>query len=258
MKLLAIGAAIALAAGTASADVIKLPGDRTVTVEGFQVETQNATGVKTLILNMTPNFDPEPDGEVPADDYARVHELLCNAMARSNAKLIEKDGITRFRAKWKWTPEQKPENKAAGITITRSHQSDFELDDAMVCTPVPNEVRPQDIAITTPTGLPVRLRYIETSRKTGNLDLNYEIEAPLEETDDALLSNASKELCILHADGVLAHRAKYYKQLDYQMVSIAFTQEEPSARTRGFLYQVENGACATGLSPELVKAIRGE
>ncbi|MEL7154466.1 MAG: hypothetical protein AAFN51_11880, partial [Pseudomonadota bacterium] len=85
-----------------------------------------------------------------------------------------------------------------------------------------------------------------------------EIDTPLEETDDALLDNASKELCILHADGVLAHRAKYYKQLDYPMVAITFTQMTPSNRTRGFLYQVQDGTCQTGLSPELVQMIRGK
>ena len=258
MRRFAFVAAIVLAALPAYGDVINLPGDRSATAKGFQIETQNATSVKTLVLNMVPNFDPEPDGVLPSDDFARVHEGICNAMARANASLIAERGISRFRAKWKWTPEQKPEDKAAGITVSRSHQSDFELDDNLVCFPVPNEVRLDAVRLKTPTGLNVRLRYIETSRKTGNLDLIYEIETPLEETDDALLSNASKELCILHADGVLAHRAKYYKQLDYQMVSIAFTQEEPSARTRGFLYQVENGACATGLSPELVKTIRRE
>lgn len=251
-----LAALLSLFATQLLADTINLPGNRSVTAAGFQIETQNATGVKTLILNMIPNFDPEPDGEVPADDYARVHKLLCDLMTDANAALIAERGVTRFRARWKWTPEQTAENRAAGITVSRSHQSDFELDDALNCTPVPNEVRPQDVSITTPIGLSAHLRYIETNPKTGNLDLVYALDVPLDGVADDLLKNGSIELCILHADGVLAHRAKYYEQLDYQMVAIVFAQEEPRAVSRGFLYQVKDSACDTGLSPALVEHIR--
>lgn len=252
----AIALMFTLLPGAPLADVIKMSDGRSVTTEGFQIETQNGSTVKTLILNMTPDFDPEPNGEVPSDDYARVHEALCNVMVKNNADAVRSNGITRFRALWKWTPVQKPENVAAGITITRSHQSEFEVQDDLTCFPVPNEVRPEDVRTTTPTGLDVRVRYIETNRENGNLDMIYELDRPMSEASNDLLRNSAIELCILQADGVLAHRAKYYQQLAHSQVAIIFDEQEPTNTRKSYRFSVENAECKTGLSPTLVDSIR--
>lgn len=256
MRLTATTLALALAAAPLAAEEVTLSDGRTVTGGGFELETRNDTGVKTLIFNMVPNFDPEPVGELPSDDFARLHETLCNALVRANAEAIGRDGITRFRARWQWTPEQDPENVAAGITVTRSHQNDFEIGEDLTCRPIPSEVLPEDVALTTPTGLGVRLRYAETHPETGNLDLVYEIDRPLADASKDLLQNAAMELCVLHADGVLAHRAKYYGHLGHEHVVIVFAESGPGAGNHGYRFRVENDACVSGLSADLVDFIR--
>ena len=258
MRAFSFGLCLLTLVAPVMAEEVSLSNGQTATAKGFEIETQNATGVKTLVLNMAPNFDPEPNGVLPSDDFARVHEALCNDMARINEGLIREHGVSRFRARWKWTPEQTAENQAAGITVTRSHQSDFELDDNLGCVPVPNEVRPDDVAMTTPTGLDVRLRYVETNDETGNLDLIYDVGQPLDEIADQVLDNSARELCILHADGVLEHRKKYYDRLGYDVVAIVFAQEQPRSVTRGFLFGVDGATCKSGLSPAIADTIRSQ
>ena len=87
----------------------------------------------------------------------------------------------------------------------------------------------------------------------------YEVAAELADISTEKLENAAIELCILHADLVLAEQNRYYGQRETELVALAFAQADGRGQEleRRVLFGVEGNRCNTGLSQQLSDAIRG-
>lgn len=243
---------------SALAEEVSLGNGTTVTINEYLIET-DGNGKKTLIVKAVPNFDPEPYGQVPSDDYARMVQPLCgNLVANSKAQLDE-EGISAVRVRWDFTPSVRPEDTPENVTITRFHEMVFDIADNAPCIPKPLGVGLDNLAPALSADIKATLRWAEAGKTPGELALTYAVDSGLAALPLAELDRAALELCILHADLLLDARARYYAQLASRTVAITFVEgeEKPGFELlRRVTFPVRDGRCDTGLSDTLTEAIR--
>ena len=262
MRLFLLSAASVLALGMSSIsaqeqEVIALGDGSTITVEDYLLETSD-TGPTTIVVKARPNFDPEPFGAVPSDDFARKVQPLCSGLVQFSRAAIEEENAKAVRIRWDFDPTY--DTGATGaVTISRFHEFLFALDENLMCIPQPLGVGLDNLEPSLPSGLPVVLRYIEPGPRARQLTLTYEVDADLADLSTEKLENAAIELCILHADIVLDEQNRYYDQRETELVALAFAQSDGRGQEleRRVLFGVEGNRCNTGLSQQLADAIRG-
>lgn len=238
------------------AQSIALGDGSSLTVKEYQLERTGA-GPATIVVLTTPNFDPEPFGAVPSDDFARRAEPICLSLVNNSRAAMEEENARFVRIRWDFEPTYDTD-APANVTITRFHEVLFAVDEDWKCVPQPLGVGLDNLAPDLPSGLPVTLHYIEPGPRARQLTLTYAAGEDLAAISDEKLENAAIELCILHADRVLADRARYYSQLETAIVAIAFVENNGKGQEleRRLLFGVRDNTCDTGLSPALADAIR--
>lgn len=237
-------------------EVIELGDGASITVDEYLLEASDEG--TTIIVKARPNFDPEPFGAVPSDDFARRIQPLCAGLVEHSHEAVVAENTKSVLIRWDFMPTYDT-GAPASIEISRFHEFLFALDENLMCIPQPLGVGLHNLQPDLPSGLPVSLRYIEPGPRAKQITLTYEVGEDLETVSKEVLENAAIELCILHADAVLADRHQYYKQLETGLVAIAFAQADGTGREleRRVLFGVKQHACETGLGPDLVNAIRG-
>ena len=244
-------------ASAQEAEIIALGDGSTITVEEYLLETSDA-GRTTIVVRALPNFDPEPFGAVPSDDFARRVQPLCSGLVQFSREAIEEENVTAVRIRWDFDPTYDTGTEG-GITISRFHEFVFALDENLMCIPQPLGVGLDNLEPDLPSGLAVALRYIEPGPRARQLTLTYEVAAELTDISSEKLENAAIELCILHADLVLGDQRKYYTQRETELVALAFAQSDGRGQEmeRRVLFGVADYRCKSGLSQPLADAIRG-
>ena len=237
-------------------EVIELGDGATITVDEYLIEKSDQGS--TISVKARPNFDPEPFGAVPSDDFARRIQPLCSGLVENSREALVEEKATSVLIRWDFTPTYDT-GAPASIEISRFHEFLFALDENLMCIPKPLGVGIHNLEPEIPSGLPVALRYIEPGPRAKQITLTYEVGKDLQSVSSEVLENAAIELCILHADLVLDDRRRYYQQLETGLVAIAFAQSDGHGQEleRRVLFSVKQDACNTGLSPELVDSIRG-
>lgn len=256
-RLAAIGLAGAMSAAPACAqESVGLGNGTNLTILDYLLET-SAAGHKTIVVMAKPDFDPEPYGAVPSDEYLRTVEPLCAALLANSRDTLEAEGVGAVRFRWDFTPSYDT-GASATITMSRFHEFVFAISDEWACIPKPLGVGLNNLAPDLPSGLAVTLRYAEQGPRLRQLTLTYETDERLADLTDERLENAAIELCILHADLILADRQRYYPQLESQIVSIGFLERDGRGGEleKRVVFEVEDHACQTGLSAMLVESIR--
>lgn len=239
------------------AEIFALGDGSSLTVDEYQLE-QAGNGDISIVVRTRPNFDPEPYGAVPSDNFARLAEPICTGLVRNSRAALEEEKAGFVRVRWDFKPTYDT-GASAGIEISRFHEMLFAIGADWSCIPQPLGVGLDNLAPELPSGLPATLRYIEPGPRARQLTLTYAVGEELAGVTDEKLENAAIELCILHADLVLADRARYYSQLETALVAIAFVEADGKGGEleRRLLFGISDNACDTGLSPMLVEAIRG-
>lgn len=237
-------------------EVIELGDGVSITVDEYLLETSDE-GTR-IIVKARPNFDPEPFGAVPSDDFARRIQPLCSGLVVHSREAVVEENAKSVLIRWDFTPTYDT-GAPASIEISRFHEFLFALDENLMCIPQPLGVGLHNLQPDLPSGLPVALRYIEPGPRARQLTLTYEVAADLADISNEKLENAAIELCILHADIVLGEQSKYYAQRETELVALAFAQSDGRGQEleRRVLFGVEDHRCKTGLSQPLVDAIRG-
>lgn len=257
--ILTVAALLALSVSFVSAqeaEIIALGDGSTLTVDEYLLETSDA-GPTTIVVKARPNFDPEPFGAVPSDDFARRVQPLCSGLVQFSREAIEEEKVEAVRIRWDFDPTYDT-GAADNLTITRFHEFVFALDENLMCIPQPLGVGLDNLEPDLPSGLPVTLRYIEPGPRARQMTLTYEVASALTEISNEKLENAAIELCILHADLVLGEQNQYYGQRETELVALAFVQSDGRGQEleRRVLFGVKDHHCDTGLSQDLVNAIR--
>lgn len=257
--LLTVTAMLGFSMSTVSAqegEVIALGDGSTITVDDYLLEVSD-TGPTTIVIKARPNFDPEPFGAVPSDDFARKVQPLCSGLVQFSRAAIEEEKAQAVRIRWDFEPSY-DSGASDAITISRFHEFLFALDENLMCIPQPLGVGLNNLAPQLPSGLPVVLRYIEPGPRARQLTLTYEVDDDLPEVSTEKLENAAIELCILHADLVLGDEDRYYGQRETELVALAFFHSDGRGQEleRRVLFRVEDHRCETGLSQQLTDAIR--
>lgn len=239
-------------------EVIALGDGSTITVDEYLLEN-SGQGSTTIVVRARPNFDPEPFGAVPSDDFARRVQPLCSGLVQFSREAIEEENVRAVRIRWDFDPTYDTGTQG-GVTISRFHEFVFALDANLMCIPQPLGVGLDNLEPDLPSGLPVTLRYVEPGPRARQLTLTYEVTAELAKISNERLENAAIELCILHADLILGEQSRYYGQRETELVALAFAESDGRGveLERRVLFGVENNRCKTGLGQELVEAIRGE
>ena len=248
--------AISMSAFAQEPEIVALGDGSSITVEDYLLET-SSLGDNTVVVKTRPNFDPEPYGAVPSDDYARKVQPLCAALVLNSREVIAQENAKAVRIRWDFDPTYDT-GESENVTITRFHEFQFALDDDLMCVPQPLGVGLDNLEPDLPSGLPVALRYIEPGPNPRELTLTYELDTDLAEISSEKLENAAIELCILHADRVLDDNSRYYAQREISHVALAFVQSDGRGQEleRRVLFRVNDTACDTGLSEILTDAIR--
>lgn len=239
------------------AEIFALGDGSSLTVDEYQVE-QAGNGDISIVVRARPNFDPEPYGAVPSDDFARLAEPICTGLVRNSRAALEEEKAGYVRVRWDFKPTYDT-GAPANVEMSRFHEMLFAIGEDWSCVPRPLGVGLDNLAPDLPSGLPATLRYIEPGPRARQLTLTYAVGEDLAAVTSEKLENAAMELCILHADLVLADRARYYSQLETGVVAISFVEANGKGQEleRRVLFGVRDNACETGLSPMLVDAIRG-
>lgn len=245
-------------AALAQDDNIILGNGTSVTINEYLIET-DPDGRKTVVVRAEPNFDPEPYGEVPSDDYARIVQPLCGNLVVTSAQALQEQDISAVRIRWDFTPSKRDEDMPDNMTLTRFHEMVFDIADNAACTPKPLGVGLDNLSPDLSTEIEPTLRWAEPGLTPGELSLTYAVDANLAEIPASELDRAAIELCILHADILLETRARYYSQLYSRTVAITFEQDEvkPGVELlRRAIFPVRDGQCQTGLNEIQTEAIR--
>lgn len=247
--------ALSTSASAQEPEVIALGDGASITVDEYLLDaTDEGT---TIIVKARPNFDPEPFGPVPSDDFARRIQPLCAGLVEHSREAVVAENTRSVLIRWDFMPTYDT-GAPASIEISRFHEFLFALDENLMCIPKPLGAGLDNLEPDLPSGLPVSLRYVEPGPRAKQITLTYEVGEDLEAISSEVLENAAIELCILHADVVLAGRRQYYKQLETGLVAIAFAESDGRGQEleRRVLFSVKQDACDTGLGPDLVDAIR--
>ena len=250
LTLLLLAAPIATTAQT-----ITLDGGRTTQVVDFAVERENATGIATLLLRLTPDFDPEPFGPVPPTDAGRDHLAICQQVAPANAALMAEHNATRFAVRWDWTPVEQD----ADFTISRFHRNAFDVLPDGKCQLVieMGEQFPPPLSGATP-----RLMFTQTTadqRMSGiGLELVYDWGTPLSDDTRAARSQAAIELCLTVVEQEMRRRQASYRDLRYDYLAVVF-EETPTPGNRvsdRYVYALDGSKCVSDLPQMEINAIR--
>jgi hypothetical protein len=247
-------------AAMAQGENIILGNGTSLTINEYLIETDH-DGLKTVVVRAVPNFDPEPYGEVPSDDYARMVQPLCGNLVANSAEALQEQDVSAVRIRWDFTPSQRDEDLPANMTMTRFHEMVFDIADNAPCTPRPLGVGLDNLSPDLSADIKATLRWAEPGLTPGELSLTYAVDTGLGEISPSELDRAAMELCILHADILLEARARYYSQLYSRTVAITFEQDEEKPGVellRRVIFPVRDGQCGTGLSELLTEAIRGQ
>jgi hypothetical protein len=262
MKRLLIVLTTLAAPVAAYAEEVQLGAGLGIEIAEYLVET-DGDGLKTLLVNGRPTFDPEPFGPVPSDDYARAVEPLCENLVTNSWPTIEREGISNLRIRWDFSPSHRDEEAASsGITVSRFHEMRFRITPDKSCQAWPIAAGLSEIEPALPGGFRLRLAYVDTGLRRDRLQMDYVALQPLSEASPDLLERTARELCILQADHVLERRAEYYPQLVYRSISITIADPakgDVPARSTAITqtFPVEASRCVSGLSEILANAIRG-
>lgn len=237
-------------------EIFALGDGSSITIVEYQLEIVPEGDTSVVVLTR-PNFDPEPFGAVPSDNFARLLQPICTGLTQNSREAIEAENASAVRIRWDFDPTYDT-GAAEPIKITRFHEVLFALDANMMCVPKPLGVGLDNLEPDLPSGLPVSLRYIEPGPRPRQITFTYEVNADLTELSREVLENAAIELCILHADTVLDDRRKYYSQLETELIALAFVESNENGQEleRRLLFGVKDHACQTGLSANLVQMIR--
>lgn len=256
------GAALMMVSGVniaaAQEEAVELGNGTSVVIEEYLIET-DPNGHKTLVVRAVPNFDPEPFGEVPSDDYARRVRPLCINLVTHSAAALEENNIETVRVRWDFTPSRRDADLPANMTLTRFHEMLFDIADDAPCLPKPLGVGLDNLTPELSGGIVATLRWAEAGLTPGELSLTYSVESGLADISSSALDRTAMELCILHADLLLESRARYYSQLESRTVAITLEQDEEKLGfelLRRVTFSVRDDKCATGLSEMLTDAIR--
>lgn len=242
----------------AKPETVELGNGTSVTIEEYLIET-DPSGHKTLVVRTVPNFNPEPFGQVPADDYARMVRPLCINLVNHSAAALDENDIETVRIRWDFTPSKRDEELPENMTLTRFHEMMFDVTNDAVCLPKPFGVELNNLTPKLSGDILATLRWAEPGLTPGELSLTYSVETGLADISISALHRMALELCILHADALLKTRARYYSQLESRTVAITFEQEEEKSGVellRRVKFPVRNGSCETGLSEMLTESIR--
>lgn len=239
-----------------AAETVGLGDGASIDILEYLIET-SPNGHKTVVVMAKPNFDPEPFGAVPSDNFARRVEPLCAGLVGNSRDSLEAEGVGSVRVRWDFEPSYDT-GSPSEIKISRFHEFVYDIDENWKCIPRPLGVGLDNLSPKLPSGLDVSLRYIEQGPRARQLALTYQSALPLEEVSDEVLENAAIELCIVHGDLILADRRRYYEQLEAGLVSIGFVQTDDRGMEleRRVLFGVLDDSCNTGLSSTLADAIR--
>ncbi|WP_412051085.1 hypothetical protein ACK6D9_06660 [Hoeflea sp. Naph1] len=258
------GAALMLSGGVniaaAQAETVELGNGASVTIEEYLIET-DPNGHKTLVVRTVPNFDPEPFGKVPSDDYARQVRPLCTNLVNHSAAAIDENDIDTVRVRWDFPPSKSDDDLPENMTLTRFHEMVFDITDDAPCLPKPLGVGLNNLTPELSGGIVATLRWAEPGLTPGELSLTYAVDSGLADISVSALDRTALELCILHADLLLETRARYYSQLESRTVAITLEQEQEKPGfelLRRVKFPVRDGKCATGLSEMLTDAIRAK
>ena len=257
---LVLAAFAALTTGTAMAqETVPMGNGTDVTITEYLIETPNDGGAKTLIVKGVPNFDPEPYGQVPADNYARFARQLCQNLVNNSWDQLRDQDVGMVRVRYDFTPTRPADAPPEGVTVSRFHEMRYALADDKSCDPMPYGVA--DLAPKIPSDIGAVAKYIEYGPGPRELTLTYAVDKLAELPVDRI-DRAAIELCIVHADPVLADRARYYQQLVPDQVVIAFVDSELATRGHELEHRVRFAAnqdgCVSGLSDMLADGIRSE
>lgn len=196
---------------------------------------------------------------MPSDDFARLAEPICTGLVRNSRAAREEEKAGFVRVRWDFRPSYDT-GAPANVKMPRFHEMALAIGEDWTCVPRPLGVGLDNLIPDLPSGLPATLRYIEPGPRARQMTLSYAVGEELGSVSDEKLQNAAMELCIMHADLVLAERVRYYSQLEAAVVAIAFVEAKGKGQEleRRVLFGVRDNACDTGLSPALTDAIRGE
>ncbi|ODT82522.1 MAG: hypothetical protein ABS76_07855 [Pelagibacterium sp. SCN 64-44] len=238
-------------------EVIGLGDGSSITIDEYLIE-RSEEDTATVVVMAKPNFDPEPFGAVPSDDFARRVQPLCAGLVQNSRETLEAENARSVRIRWDFKPTYDT-GSPEWMEMSRFHEFLFVLDENWMCIPQPLGVGLDNLEPDLPSGLPVSLRYIEPGPRARQLTLTYDVGEDLAAVTNEKLENAAIELCILHADPVLDDRRQYYQHLETALVAIAFAQNDGRGQEfeRRVLFGVKEDACNTGLSSTLADAIRG-
>ncbi|MGJ8528750.1 hypothetical protein [Maritalea sp.] len=221
-------------------------------IEEYLIETNNDTGELTLLVRGKPDFQPELFGSIPADFFARTFEPLCKNLVQNSWEQLDEKKIRKTRIRWDFTPATRPEGLGEDVKWTRFHEVDFAIGEDKTCTPKPLSVAQNNLSPKMPSGLGVALRYVEQGDEWGELQLVYALDEPEQLRNVPLIRSAAMELCLIHADGILEQRFKYYTQLETVSVAVQFEQKNNErVSIERFIFPVVNQKCEAGLSDVL-------
>ncbi|SOH94133.1 hypothetical protein SAMN06273572_103160 [Monaibacterium marinum] len=238
-----------------SAQTIPLSGGRMTQVVGFTIERDGMTGINTLQLALTPDFNPEPHGPVPPTDVARDHRSICQRVAPMNAGLMAEHNATRFAVRWDWTPEQQDQD----FTVSRFHTNAFTVTAQGDCELAVG------VGVQHPTllsGTAPRLIGSETitdRRLSGlGLEMLYDLGQPMTEEDRPARSRAAIELCLTVVEDEMRRREDNYHELDYDFLAVGFVEElAPGDILRdSYVFALDDGHCVTDLPKSVIADIR--
>lgn len=241
----------------AEPETVELGNGASVTVEEYLVETSQE-GHKTLVVRTVPNFDPEPFGKVPADDYARRAQPICTKIVNYSSDALDEHKIETVRIRWDFTPSNRDAEMPENMTLTRFHEMAFDVTNDAPCLPMPYGVRHDILAPELSGDIVPTLRWAEPGLTPGELSLTYSVETGLADISSDSLERIAIELCILHGDFLLETRARYYSQLESRTVAITLAQNDgkPGYQLlRRVTFPVKDDKCVTGLSEMLTEAI---
>ena len=85
------------------AEIFALGDGSSLTVDEYQLE-QAGNGDISIVVRTRPNFDPEPYGAVPSDDFARLAEPICTGLVRNSRAALEEEKAGFVRVRWDFKP----------------------------------------------------------------------------------------------------------------------------------------------------------
>src|SRR5690606_6330846 len=115
----------------ALAQEIALGDGSSITVDEYLIERSDL-GVPTVLVMARPNFDPEPFGAVPSDDFARRVQPLCAGLVQESRESLEAENAQFVRIRWDFKPSYDM-GSPDWMEMSRFHEFLFALDENWMC-----------------------------------------------------------------------------------------------------------------------------